>query len=463
MSDRIYTIPDYCKRILDLLESNGYTAYIAGGAVRDLISGREPHDYDIASSARPEEVMALAKANDIRMIIETGVKHGTVTLMSEGNPIEITTFRNDGTYSDSRHPDIVLFSDNIEEDVRRRDFTMNALYLGSDGRVNDLVGGVNDIRAGIVRAVGDPDRRFTEDALRIMRGLRFASQHDLKIEEDTAAAMIRCGHLLKNISAERIFREFTDMICGRAASRIIRENTDVLSVILPELKEIEGYDQRSAYHDLDVLEHTLAVIDNLPFDEETGRRDAALSYAALLHDIGKPASVRMVGNMKRHEELGNEIALRFAEELKFPNELKKTVSELVLLHDKFVEPTRENVYRFMTEHDPEFIDILAVLQKADIMAHSSFGRDRINQLESIKVIRDELMEAGVPLKIKELAISGDDLIKIGFPKGPVIGRVLNDIFEEVVKGNLDNKCEDIFTFISLKYPGTPGGHVGKSQ
>lgn len=454
MSDRIYSIPGYCKKILDLLEKDGHIAYVAGGAVRDLISGRVPHDYDIASSARPEEVIAIAEKNDIRTIIENGLKHGTVTLLSDGNPIEITTFRNDGTYSDSRHPDKVMFSDDIEEDVMRRDFTMNALYLGSDGKVNDLVGGVHDIEGGIVRAVGDPDRRFNEDALRIMRGLRFASQHDLRIDDGTSAAMVRCSHLLKNISAERIFREFTDMLCGRAASRIIRENTDVLAVILPEIKEIEGFDQQSAYHDLDVLEHTLAVLDNLPADADTGRRDVILSYAALLHDIGKPASVRLAGNMKLHEQLGMEIALRFAEELRFPNDLKKTVSELVLLHDRFVEPTREDVYRFMTEHDPEFIDILAVLQKADIEAHSSFGRDRINQFESIRAIRDELMAEKVPLKIKELAISGDDLMSIGFPKGPVIGQMLKEILEEMIKGNLDNKCEDIFTFVREKHHGT---------
>ncbi len=455
MSDRIYSIPEYCKEIMDMLQRRGYSVFVAGGAVRDLILGKEPHDYDMASSARPEEVIAAAEEEGYRMIIETGIKHGTVTLLSHGQPIEITTFRTDGDYEDSRHPSNVEFSLNIEEDVKRRDFTMNALYLDRDGRVRDLVGGVEDIKNGIVRAVGDPVRRFSEDALRIMRALRFASVMDLKIDEKTSEAMILCKDLLRKISAERINKEFSDMICGNAAVRIIRENVDVLSVIIPELKEMEGFDQRSDYHDLDMLEHTLAVLENIPVDEQTGKRDLILSYAALLHDIGKPKAFTVdedgKGHMKQHERIGYEITLDLAERLKFSNDLKKNVSELVLLHDEFVEPAREAVHKFMTEHSPDFIERLAILQRADIAAHSPLGRTRIRQLEAIKEIRERLISDKIPLSVKDLAISGQDLIKLGFPEGPMIGSVLNDIFHEVVSGNLDNDCELIFTFVARKY------------
>ncbi len=412
MSDRIYSIPEYCKEIMDMLQRRGYSVFVAGGAVRDLILGKEPHDYDMASSARPEEVIAAAEEEGYRTIIETGIKHGTVTLLSHGQPIEITTFRTDGDYEDSRHPTNVEFSQDIEEDVKRRDFTMNALYLDRDGRVRDLVGGVEDIKNGIVRAVGDPVRRFSEDALRIMRALRFASVMDLKIDEKTSEAMILCKDLLRKISAERI-------------------NVDVLSVIIPELKEMEGFDQRSDYHDLDMLEHTLAVLENIPVDEQTGKRDLILSYAALLHDIGKPKAFTVdedgKGHMKQHERIGYEITLDLAERLKFSNDLKKNVSELVLLHDEFVEPTREAVHKFMTEHS------------------------RIRQLEAIKAIRESLISDNIPLSVKDLAINGQDLIKLGFPEGPMIGSVLNDIFHEVVSGNLDNNCELIFTFVAEKY------------
>ena len=446
---RRYDIPEYCRKVIKLINDHGYEAYVVGGAVRDLISGKTPHDYDLASSARPEELIAIMEEEGLRTIIETGLKHGTVTVISDGELLEITTYRSDGDYSDSRHPDSVRFSTDIEEDVRRRDFTVNALYLDADGNVRDLVGGVKDIEDKVIRAVGDPKTRFSEDALRIMRGLRFASKTGAVIDPDTKAAMNDKRELLREISAERIKTELTGLICGKDASRVIRENIDILSVIIPELKVMEGFDQKSDYHHLDLLEHTLCVLDNIPLGEDE-KRDEALSYAALFHDIGKPATFTVdedgKGHMKGHPKYSASIALDIADKLKFSNELKDRVGLLVRLHDTFVKPDKKSVHRFMCRYTSDLLDQLEILQRADIIAHSPKGRERMDTLMAISGIRRELMEEAVPLSVKDLAINGNDLISLGVAPGPRMGHILNTLLEKVVAGEIDNDCEKLVTF-----------------
>lgn len=446
---RRYEIPDYCSKIIRLINDNGFEAYVVGGAVRDLISGKAPHDYDLASSARPEEIIKIMEGAGLRTIIETGLKHGTVTVISDGELLEITTYRSDGDYTDSRHPDSVTFSTDIEEDVKRRDFTMNALYLDADGNVRDLVGGVKDIEDKIIRAVGDPEKRFSEDALRIMRGLRFASKTGASIDPATKAAMLSKRELLREISAERIKVELTGLICGRDASRVIRENVDILSVIIPELKIMEGFDQKSDYHHLDLLEHTLCVLDNIPLGED-GLRDEALAYAALFHDIGKPRAFRIgedgKGHMEKHPQYGVEIAEVIADNLKFSNELRENVTELVRLHDVFVKPDEKRVHRLMCRIPSDLLEMLFILQRADILAHSPKGRKREELLDEIISIRKELLTRDVPLAVKDLAIDGNDLMSLGVEPGPKMGRILNTLLEKVVAGEVNNDCEELVTF-----------------
>lgn len=445
-----YEIPDYCSKVIRLINEHGFEAYVVGGAVRDLISGKTPHDYDMASSARPEQIIEIMKEAGLRTIIETGLKHGTVTVISDEELLEITTFRADGDYSDSRHPDSVTFSADIEEDVKRRDFTINALYLDADGNVKDSVGGVKDIEDKIIRAVGDPEKRFSEDALRIMRGLRFASQTSATIDPATKEAMYNKRELLREISAERIKVELTGLLCGRDASRVIRENLDILSVIIPELKVMEGFDQKSDYHHLDLLEHTLCVLDNIPLGED-GKRDEPLAYAAVLHDIGKPRAFRIgedgKGHMEKHPQYGVEIAQEVAAKLKFSNELSENVTELVRLHDVFVKPDEKRVHRLMCRYPSDLLEMLFVLQRADILAHSPKGRKREELLDEIIAIREELLKKEVPLAVKDLAIDGNDLISLGVRPGPRMGQILNTLLEKVVAGEIKNNCEELVTFV----------------
>ena len=445
-----YKLPRYCSSVIRLINDAGYEAYVVGGAVRDLISGKEPHDYDMASSARPEELISIMEDAGLRTLIETGLKHGTVTVMSEGELLEITTFRSDGDYSDARHPDSVSFSTDIEEDVKRRDFTINALYLDADGHVRDAVGGVADIKNHTIRAVGDPGLRFSEDALRIMRGLRFASVLGFDIDPDTRAAMLEKKELLHAISAERIRTELTGLICGKDASRVIRENVDILSVIIPELEVMEGFDQRSEYHHLDLLEHTLCVLDNIPLGEDN-KRDEALSYSALFHDIGKPATFTVdedgKGHMKGHPKYSASIALGIADKLKFSNDLKDRVGHLVRLHDTFVKPDKKSVHRFMCRYPADLLDQLEILQRADIIAHSPKGRERMDTLKEISKIRKELTEEDVPLSVKDLAINGNDLIRLGVAPGPHMGEILDDLLKKVIAGEIKNNCEELVTIV----------------
>ena len=285
-----YPIPSSVSMILGLLESSGYEAYIVGGAVRDMLLGLEPHDFDISSSSYPDETIRVLEAAGIRHIDNASV-HGTVTAITDEGNIEITAFRVDGEYSDLRRPDSVRFTRSIEEDVRRRDFTVNSLYMEKDGSVKDITGGTEDLEKGIIRTVGDPEERFGEDALRILRAMRFASRFGFEIEDDTFIAMEKCAGELNRISAERIATELTGIVCGMHAPSVIRRCWKIMSVIIPEIALCHGFDQRTKFHDRDCLEHILAVLDGIPLEEHEGARpsrDPVLAMAALLHDLVFP-------------------------------------------------------------------------------------------------------------------------------------------------------------------------------
>jgi len=440
-------IPYYCKRALALLNDAGFEAYVVGGAVRDLVMGKQPHDFDVTTSATPDEVITVMEKAGVRCI-PTGIRHGTVTVLT-GNDnvseqVEITTFRVDGSYSDMRHPDSVGFTRSIEEDVRRRDFTINSMYLDREGNITDITGGTEDIRTGLIRTVGDGNRRFTEDALRIMRGLRLAAQTGFDIEQDTMKAMADNAALLGNIAGERIAAELDRLVTAPYASKIISSSVPVLKVIIPELEECQGFDQKSRFHDRDVLEHTLAVLDGIPADD-SGSRDTSLALAALLHDIAKPRCFyldsRGTGHMKGHPAVSAGIADRLLVSLHYSKAVHDEVVRLIAYHDYYIPPAVSSVHRYLCNCGPGFFRKLVILQRADIMAHSAAGRDRLERLDEIIRTADELDARGAIYRVPDLRISGKDIIDLGVAPGAGVGKILDRLFDEYVEGRLQNDRE----------------------
>lgn len=438
-------IPPYVSEILRLIESSGHKAYVAGGAVRDIVLGKTPHDYDIATSAKPDETVGIFEKAGINYY-DNAAKHGTVTAVTSEGDVEVTTFREDGSYSDMRRPDKVVFKTTIEEDVRRRDFTINAMYMDSEGKIYDPEGGQEDCSQKLIRAVGDSDERFHEDALRILRAIRFCSRLGFEIEPDTLRAMESHAYELKKISGERIATELTGIVTGKYASHAIRTGCEVLSVIVPEIGECKGFEQHSKYHDRDVLEHTLDVLDYIPYVEGEGR-DPELAMAALFHDLGKPACFRLdengVGHMKGHPKVSEEITVRVLNELKFPKQFITNVCLLVRLHDTYIKVDRKEVHRFMSRYPEEILDKLKVLQRADILAHSPLGQTRIECLEELNAISEDLKASGAVFDIKGLAIDGRDIISLGVKEGPVIGEILGEVFKRYVDGECVNTKDSL--------------------
>ena len=428
-------IPDHVMNILGQIESSGFKAFVAGGAVRDTVLGKKPHDYDIATSAKPDDVIGIFRKEGISFF-DNAVRHGTVTAVTGQGNVEVTTFRQDGTYSDLRRPDEVVFTATIEDDVRRRDFTVNAMYMDRYGVIHDPVGGQADCAKRLIRAVGNAGERFGEDALRILRALRFSSKLGFDIETETLRAMEEHAPELKQISAERIASELTGIVTGRHAAGAIRTGWKILSVVIPEIGICRGFEQRSKYHDRDVLEHILDVLDLIPFSEENGK-DPELAMAALFHDLGKPACFKLdeagTGHMKGHPLISTVITDRVLNELKYPKQFITDVCLLVRLHDTYIKADRIEVHKFMSRYPEEILNKLKILQRADILAHSPLGQNRIKRLEELNSISEELRASGAVFSIKDLDIDGNDIIALGVRPGPDVGEVLEEVFGHYVE------------------------------
>ena len=433
-------IPGYIKTILSLIGSSGHQAYVVGGAVRDIVLGRIPHDYDIATSAKPDEIIGVFKKAGV-VYFDNASKHGTVTAVTGEGNVEVTTFREDGSYSDQRRPDEVKFKTTIEEDVKRRDFTINAMYLDNDGVIHDPVSGQEDCKNRLIRAVGNPGERFGEDALRILRAVRFCSRLGFEIEPGTLRAMEDHAGDLKLISSERIAVELKGIVTGRYASQAIRTCWKIMSVIIPEIAECRGFEQRSKYHDRDVLEHTLRVLDLIPFSEENGR-DAELAMAALFHDLGKPRCFKIdgdgIGHMKGHPLVSTMITERVLNELRFSRQFVYDVCLLVKLHDTYIKADRIEVHKFLCEYPEEILNKLKVLQRADILAHSPIGQNRIKRLEELNRIAEDLKASGAVFDIRDLDINGNDIMSLGVEPGPVVGQILSKVFNNYI----EEKCRN---------------------
>ena len=443
VSDKAKRIPDYVKKILILIESSGYKAYVAGGAVRDIVLGKTPHDYDIATSARPSDTVRILENAGIHFY-DNAAKHGTVTAVTGEGEVEVTTFREDGSYSDLRRPDGVIFKTTIEEDVRRRDFTINSMYMDSEGNISDPEGGQDDCIRKLIRTVGNADERFSEDALRILRAVRFSSRLGFDIEPVTLRAMEDHAEELKKISGERIASELTGIVTGKYAPQAIRTCWKILTVIIPEIGICRGFDQHSKYHDRDVLEHTLDVLNEIPFIEGEGR-DPELAMAALFHDLGKPECFKTdengTGHMKGHPIISTVITDRVLNELKYSRQFITDVCLLVRLHDTYIKPDRIEVHKFMSRYPEAILEKLKVFQRADILAHSPLGQSRIRRLEVLNSISDELKKSGAVFDIRDLEIDGKDIIALGVKEGPEIGEILSEIFNSYLEEKCPNSKE----------------------
>lgn len=428
-------VPASVNFILQTLRHAGFEAYIVGGCVRDMLMGREPHDFDVTTSALPEHVKEL-----FPKVFETGLKHGTVTVLADGEPVEVTTFRTEGAYSDGRHPDFVQFTTSLEEDLARRDFTMNALAWSPETGVKDYFGGHQDIAAGIIRAVGSADARFKEDALRILRALRFASVLGFEIEEDTERALHDNKELLSRISSERIQVELTKLLTGPGAGRIIMKYVDIIGVVMPEILAMKGFDQRNPHHIYDVLEHSATAIDRIRPQDAAGHH---LRWAALLHDIGKPETFTLddsgTGHFYGHAVRSEELARIILRRLRFDNDTVRRVTDLVKYHDLQIELTTRAVKRVLNKLGEETFRDLILLKRADNLAQHPDFADRQQYYDRLEELLAQIIEGNQCFSLRDLAIDGNDLIKNGITDGRTIGRTLKAALAEVIDGNLQNE------------------------
>ncbi len=447
-------IPSKAARILDRLMNAGHEAYVVGGCVRDSLLGIEPHDWDITTSARPEAVKALFKKT-----VDTGLKHGTVTVLLQGEGFEVTTYRVDGAYKDGRHPEKVTFTSSLAEDLRRRDFTINAMaYNDRDGLV-DLFGGQKDLEEGLIRAVGCPRERFSEDALRIMRAVRFAARFGFRIEEKTREAAASMAGNLKLVSAERIRAEL-DALLVSPHPEMLRDlyEMGITAVFLPEFDLCMETPQVNPHHMYTVGEHTIQSIRGVA-------PDLTLRLTMLLHDFGKPAArttdSRGIDHFWGHPEISEKISRDILRRLRYDNRTRDRVLKLVLCHDDILRLTEAGIRRYMVKIGPDLFPLLLQVKAADIRAQSMYMRA---QKESILlragILYERVARRGDCVRMADLAVKGEDLIRAGMEPGPRMGEVLKAMFEEVLENPRHNTrswlLERFGEEISEKPPGKQG-------
>lgn len=423
-------IPQGPDEILNRLTAAGFQAYAVGGCVRDSLLGTVPGDWDICTSALPEETEACF--SDLR-VVETGLKHGTVTVIFQGVPYEITTFRSDGNYLDHRRPQQVNFVRTLKEDLLRRDFTINAMAVGLDEEIQDPFGGRRDLTDGIIRCVGDPDTRFTEDALRILRGLRFASRLGFSIAPETAAAMERNKNLLSYVSGERIYKELTGILIGTYAQPVLEQYGGVLAAVLPEIQPSMGFLQRNPFHNRDVWQHTLEALGK-------SRPDPIVRWALLLHDLGKPDCFtlddRGIGHFYGHPQRSMELAEQILDRFHGDKKTRDTICLLVRDHDREAPATIKNARRWIARYGRDNVRLLLEVKRCDCLAHVDTPKTRArynNLMEMTRLIR-ECLETEQCFSVRDLPVKGGDVMALGVPAGPQVGRILKGLLDDVLDG-----------------------------
>ncbi|MBP3611527.1 MAG: CCA tRNA nucleotidyltransferase [Lachnospiraceae bacterium] len=472
-------IPEKVNMIIENLLRHGHEAYAVGGCVRDSLLGREADDWDITTSASPYEVKGL-----FRRTIDTGIQHGTVTVMLDKEGFEVTTYRIDGEYEDGRHPKEVLFTKNLEEDLKRRDFTINAMAYNEQTGMVDVFGGVEDLKQHIIRCVGAAGERFDEDALRIMRAFRFSAQLGFSIEENTRMAAAERAENLKKISAERVRTELTKLLLSKNPDRLVwMQQNGITRIVLPEFDAMLATKQNNSNHQYNVGEHTLHVVE---FATDRERQEAyirkvlpefpaetvlsqkvwekkerqILRFAALLHDAGKPEVQVTTGQGEHrfpdHARAGAAKAKKILQRLKFDNETMDYVVRLVAAHSEYLVLTGEKeknlaaLRRMMYALGPDLMEVLWELQLADVLAqHPAFLQRKLEALAETKRLHREIVERGDCVSLKQLAVNGKDLINLGIQPGKRIGEVLEKLLLEVLEHPEANEREKLLGLAAL--------------
>ena len=440
--EKMTDMPKIVRQVLTALESAGYEAWCVGGCVRDTLLSRHPGDWDVTTNALPEETLAVFGDR----AFPTGLQHGTVTVRMEHQAVEITTYRVDGEYHDHRRPEHVTFTRSLEEDLARRDFTVNAMALDLRGELRDPFGGREDLKRGVLCCVGDPDRRFEEDALRILRGLRFAAVLGFSVDPATGVSIHRHGELLRDIAAERIQVELFKLLCGGHAAEVLREYVDVTGVFWPELLPMVGFDQRNRHHCYDVWEHTLHALEAVP-------ADPILRCTMLLHDVGKPACFTVDekgnGHFYGHPEISRDLADGMLRRLKCGTEFRETVVRLVAWHDRDIPRTDRGLRRALRALGQEDLGRLIDVKRADNLAQAPEFRSTQAEIDKAETIMERLLSENACFSLRQLAVNGRDLTELGL-SGPAVGQTLSELLDQVVDGELPNERTALLKWIGKR-------------
>lgn len=438
------TLPEQVKTIIEKLEENGYEGFAVGGCVRDALLFRNPDDWDITTSAKPEQVKALFKRT-----VDTGIQHGTVTVLMDGEGFEVTTYRIDGEYEDSRHPREVCFTSNLTEDLKRRDFTINAMAYSEKRGLVDEFNGVEDLKEGVIRCVGNPEERFHEDALRILRAVRFAAQLGFRIEEETLSAIRRLAPHLRYISAERIQTELLKLIVSPHPETLrLACEAGITTVILPEFDHMMETPQNNPHHIVNAGEHTLRALQAV-------RADKVLRLSVLCHDFGKAVTRTTdesgIDHFYAHAEVSGQMAKALLKRLKMDNETLYQVEKLVKYHDYHpgtnARSVRKAIYKIGEDLFPKLLEV----QRADVLAQSTYQQeDKLSDLKRIEELYHRILEEKQCLSLKDLAVTGRDLIQAGMKPGKELGICLSHLLEVVLEDPEKNNKEELLE-IALKH------------
>ena len=437
-------LPDKVNRIIETLRAAGYEAYAVGGCVRDCVLGRSPNDWDITTSAKPEETKKL-----FARTIDTGIKHGTVTVMLDREGFEVTTYRIDGDYEDGRHPKEVTFTASLEEDLKRRDFTINAMAYNEQSGLIDIFGGMRDIEQGVIRCVGNAEERFTEDALRMLRAVRFSAQLGYQIEESTKCAICKLAPNLKLISAERIQAELVKLVTSAHPDYLrTAYETGITAQILPEFDICMETEQNNPHHCYCVGEHILHSMQEIASDK-------VLRLGMLFHDIGKPRTLtvddRGITHNKGHAVVGEEMTREILRRLKFDNDTIGKVTKIVLYHDQEIGLTDGGVRRAINRMGEDIFPMLLAVRYADIQAQSDYQREeKLRKLTYIEEIYNGIRKRRECLSLKDLAVTGSDLITLGVPAGRELGVLLNELLDIVLDEPARNTREELLRICRAK-------------
>ena len=420
---------------MERLEQAGFACYIVGGAVRDWLAGGKPHDYDLCTAATPEQTERIF--SDLH-VIETGLKHGTVTIVMDGEPIEITTFRTEGAYSDGRRPDSVAFVTDITQDLARRDFTVNAMAWSPRRGLCDPFGGKEDLARKHIRCVGDAETRFQEDALRILRALRFASTRGYEIEAQTAQALRDNRHRLTHVSAERITAELLQIVSGAYAGAVCMEFAEIFAEILPEIAPMMGFQQCNPHHKYDVWEHSVRAMESI-------RPEPLLRLTMLFHDAGKPGTFSMdergIGHFYGHPAVSYDIAQQAVKHLRLPVQQEQKLLYLVRHHDTPLGCTLRSVRRKLAVHGEEIYRSLLAVKKADCIGQGTAPQN-LTELLQTEALLEQVLQENSCLTRKDLAVNGHDLMEWGI-SGQEIGRYLSEMLNRVLDNPACNTREQL--------------------